>query len=288
MPFITARPERKNGFGTVPMPLRTPAEKKTAKQFLKKLGLRLAAAAAVTSRYPCLCLKGRCPDSKRPLSEQVPVPKHDAVLLFDEVTFGILADLIEEMASEAGAGEWTSTVGHFDDFTALRPRYAALGKTLDTVRAWGVGPAPKKGIPGVDLLAVESRSLARYRLVLYRGPKVSAVLLAKEVAPVRKKVKGKPGITCRRYIGFYSFCPYLLLSLRRRLHLVGCGLDCMVKHWEKSFDLPAVTPADLAFLTGAHADGAALAAAPAPPKPRNPPKPTKKTPAKRPKTASRK
>ena len=229
------------------MPLRTAAEKKIAETFLKKLGTRLRSASAVGN--PCLCVNlkgGRCPESKRPLSQAAPVPKHDAVHLFDEVTFGILSDLIEEMAVGSKGGEWTSTVGAFADFAPLRKRYAALGQTLDAVRVWGSGAAPKR-ITGVDLLAIDSPILAYYRLILFDGPKYSAILLVKELPPVKSK-KAKD-VTCRRYLGFYSFCPYLLRSIRSRLHLVGCGLGCMLKEWEKTFSLPKITPDDLAFLT---------------------------------------
>ncbi|SDT87676.1 hypothetical protein SAMN05444156_0333 [Verrucomicrobium sp. GAS474] len=219
------------------MPLRTPAEKKMADTFLKKLGARVKAAAPTGH---CLSIEGRCPKSKRPLSKPAPVPKQDDIHLFDAATFGIVAELIEELALTASSGEWTSTFGSFADLTPeLRQRFSALGKSLDTVRVWGSGASPKR-LPGVDLLAIDSPILTHYRLILLETPKFSTVLLVKELP----SAKGES-----RYLGFYSFCPYLFRSIRRRLHFVGCGLDCMLKEWEKSFNLPKVTASDLVFLS---------------------------------------
>jgi len=222
------------------MPLRSPAEKKTAAAFLKKLATRLK-SPAIEARVSVSL--GEPTKAKRPSGTPAPVPKHDDVHLFDEGTVGILGGLIEEMALGAKGGSWTATIGAFSGFDSLRPRYAALGKALDSVRVWGSGPAPKQ-VPGVDLLAIDSPILAHYRLVLFEGPKESAVLLVKEIPAA----KGSAG---RRYVGFYSFCPFLLRSVQQRLHLVGCGLHCMLKEWEKAFNLPKIAAGDLASLESA-------------------------------------
>jgi hypothetical protein len=44
----------------------------------------------------------------------------------------------------------------------------------------------------------------------------------------------------RKFVGFYSFNPYLVQSIRWRFNLLSCGLGKVVNLWEKSFPLPEI------------------------------------------------
>ena len=42
----------------------------------------------------------------------------------------------------------------------------------------------------------------------------------------------------KKFVGFYSFNPYLVQSIRWRFNLLSCGLSKVIAHWEKSVSLP--------------------------------------------------
>ena len=49
----------------------------------------------------------------------------------------------------------------------------------------------------------------------------------------------------KKFIGFYSFNPYLVQSIRWRFNLLSCGLSRVITHWEKSFPFPDLKMRDL-------------------------------------------
>lgn len=242
----------------------TSSETKTAGKFKKKL--RLPASGGT----PRLLRLRKCPQTKKTLGEAVFIPEHDLIHVFDNDTLLAVSHAIEDLASEVGAGELIATFQAFENFLPSRKRYAGLARDLDAVRVWGSGPVPK-GCPGVDFIQSENARLMRYWLVLFEGPSDHAVLVCKQLNNAIETDK-------RKFVGFYSFCPYLVQSIRWRFNLVSSGLNKVVKHFEDSFSLPDVKMSDLSPFLTVQSPAARTGSAPAP-KPRK--AASKSAPAKR-------
>ena len=226
------------------------SEAKTAGRFKKKL--RLPAAGDT----PRLLRLRKCPETKKTLGEAVFIPEHDLIHVFDGDTLLAVSHAIEDLASETGAGELIATFQSFENFLPSRKRYAGLARDLDAVRVWGSGPIPK-GCPGVDFIQSENARLMRYWLVLFEGPNDHAVLVCKQLNNAAETEK-------KKFVGFYSFCPYLVQSIRWRFNLVSSGLNKVVKHFEASFSLPDVKMSDLGPFLTVNSPAARTGSAPAP------------------------
>jgi hypothetical protein len=202
------------------------------------------------------------------LGEAVFIPEQDLIHVFDNETVLAVSHAIEDLASEIGAGELIATFQSFENFTASRKRYAGLARDLDAVRVWGAGPVPRN-CPGVDFIHSENPRLMRYWLVLFEGPSDHAVLVCKQI-------NGATDPDKKKFVGFYSFCPYLVQSIRWRFNLVSSGLSKVVKHFEASFSLPDVKMSDLSPFLAAPPRARRVA-----PTRKAPAKATKRKPAKR-------
>lgn len=232
----------------------TSSETKTAKKFKGKLAARLPKAGGL----PRLLRLRKCPDSKKTLGEAVFIPEHDIIHVFDNEMMLAVSHAIEDLASEVREGELIATFQTFENFTEARKRYVSLARDLDAVRVWGSG-TPPKGCPGVDFIVSGNEKLMRYWLVLFESRDDHAVLVCKQIT-------ADDGSTGKKFVGFYSFSPYLVQSIRWRFNLISSGLNSVVNHWEKSFSLPDVKMSDLSPFLNAPAKGQA--------------KPSKKVPAK--------
>jgi hypothetical protein len=205
----------------------TSTEKKTAKKFQAKLKAHLKCIRGV-----CQTIKlKRCPVAKTAkLAELVNIPDRDITHVFAAETMLAVSLAIEDLASEVGKGELISTFQNFRNFECHKQRYLSLARDLDAVRVWGAG-APPKRCPRIDFIVTEDPKIIRYRLVLFEGPSDHAVLVCKQLGPTKE-----PGQ--EKFIGFYSFNPYLVQSIRWRFNLLTCGLNKIVNHWDKSMVLP--------------------------------------------------
>ncbi len=211
----------------------TSSENKTAGKFKKKL--RLPAPGAV----PRLLRLRKCPDTKKTLGEAVYIPEHDLIHVFDNDTLLAVSHAIEDLASETRAGELIATFQSFENFAHSRKRYAALARDLDAVRVWGSGKVPSaQSCPGIDFIASDNARLMRYWLVVFESLTDHAVMVCKQINET-------DDIGKKKFVGFYSFCPYLVQSIRWRFNLISSGLNSVVNDWEKSISLPDVNLRDL-------------------------------------------
>ena len=105
------------------------------------------------------------------------------------------------------------------------------------MRVWGSGEVPKKG-GKIDFVQTTDERLRRYWLVLFDSPDSRAVLLGRQVNRATK-------LADKKFVGFYSFNPYLVQSIRWRFNLLSCGLSKVISHWEKSVSLPHLKMGDL-------------------------------------------
>ena len=178
---------------------------------------------------------GRTKDKVR-LGDLVTIPDSDLHHVMDPETILAISHAIEDIAAEERQGELIATFQDFKNFLPHKTRYMNMAEDLDAVRVWGDGEPPKK-CGKVDFVQVHGQ-LLRYWLVLFDSPHVRAVLLCKQVNKATE-------LADKKFLGFYSFNPYLVQSIRWRFNLMSCGLDRVIAHWEKSFPFPDLKMRDL-------------------------------------------
>lgn len=179
---------------------------------------------------------GRSQDKVR-LGDLVTIPDSDLHHVMDSAAMLAISHAIEDIASEEGKGELIATFQDFENFLPHKARYVRLAEELDAVRVWGCGKPPQK-CGKVDFIQADEAKLLKYWLVLFDSEHARAVLLCKQVNKATK-------FEDKKFIGFYSFNPYLVQSIRWRFNLLSCGLSRVISHWEKSFPFPDFKMRDL-------------------------------------------
>jgi Sensory domain in DIguanylate Cyclases and Two-component system len=220
------------------MTVRTSCEKATCHLFKKKLKQYLPPLK--TRKKNAVRLHHGRNAKVVTVGEAVAIPASDVSHVFDSELMLAISHSIEDIALEMRQGELISTFQKFDNFLHQKERYVNLAKDLDAVRVWGSGPAPKR-CSGIDFINTEGDAFKKYWMVLFDSPKCRALLLCKQVN--RTSVFSE-----KKYVGFYTFNPYLVQSVRWRFNLLSCGLSNILKHWEKSFPLPDLKMKDLESL----------------------------------------
>jgi hypothetical protein len=170
------------------------------------------------------------------LGDLVTIPDSDLHHVMDPEAMLAISHAIEDIAAEERKGELIATFQDFKNFLPSKNRYMSLAEDLDAVRVWGAGTIPKK-CGKVDFVQVDDK-LLRYWLVLFESEHSRAVLLGKQVNKATE-------FADKKFIGFYSFNPYLVQSIRWRFNLLSCGLSRVISHWEKSFPFPVLKMKDL-------------------------------------------
>ena len=171
------------------------------------------------------------------LGDLVKIPDSDLHHVMDPQAMLAISHAIEDIASETRKGELIATFQDFKNFLPEKNRYMSLAEDLDSVRVWGSGEPPKK-CGKIDFVPTHDERVLRYWLVLFDSEDARAVLLCKQV---NKAVD----FAHKKFIGFYSFNPYLVQSIRWRFNLLSCGLSKVISHWEKSLPFPDLKMCDL-------------------------------------------
>jgi hypothetical protein len=220
----------------------TNCEKATAKKFQRKLKPHLAALKS----QKCACSVHQCRETGHTtLGDRVSLPESDVTHVFDREMILALSHAIEDLAAEAKEGELIATFQNFEQFGEHKARYCRMAKDLDAVRVWGAGEPPS-GCAKIDFVVAHNPQVLRYWLVIFDSPNSRAVLLGKQI-----KQRGNAAGS-GKFVGFYSFNPFLVQSIRRRFNLLSCGLNKIVQLWEKSCPLPDLKPGDITgFESGA-------------------------------------
>lgn len=217
----------------------TKTESKTAKKFLPKLKCHLSDCQAGHSAIRL----GHCQTKGgMTLAERVQIPERDIIHVFEPETMLAVSHAIEDLAAETGCGELISTFQKFVNFLPQKKRYISLAQDLDAVRVWGAGEIPKR-CPGIDFIVANDPKIVKYWLVLFDSPENHAVLVCKQVN--QSEVYAE-----KKFIGFYSFNPYLVQSIRWRFNLLSSGLNKIMSHWDKSMMLPDLKLRDLDSFLG--------------------------------------
>ena len=171
------------------------------------------------------------------LGNLVKVPDSDLHHVMEPEAMLAISHAIEDIAGEVRKGELIATFQDFKNFLPEKNRYLSLAEDLDAVRVWGCGEVPKK-CGKVDFVQTNDERLRRYWLVLFDSPDARAVLVGRQVNKAAK-------FEDKKFVGFYSFNPYLVQSIRWRFNLLSCGLSKIIAHWEKSVSLPDLKMCDL-------------------------------------------
>lgn len=167
---------------------------------------------------------------KATLGDTVFVPESDVHHVLDsEIMLGV-SHAIEDLAMDIGEGELIATFQDLGNFETQRKRYNRIATKLDAVRVWGSGPKPK-GCPKIDFICTDDPKINRYWLVLFDSPRCRAILLCRQINRTKNFNK-------KHFVGFYSFNPYLVQSVRWRFNLLSSGLSRILKHWEATFPFP--------------------------------------------------
>ena len=147
---------------------------------------------------------------------------------------------VEELALHSEGGELIVLFPDIDAFLPLRERYAQLARKPCRIRVWAPGTPPKR-CSKIDFVVSVHPRLAKYRLYLFSGADRSALVCCKQLGRPRNNGE-REALACQeRYVGFCSFDPYVVESVRWRFKLLSCGLEKLVRRWEGFFPLP--TPA---------------------------------------------
>jgi len=205
---------------------KTKCEKATTKRFKNKL----------KRCNKAVCVHHGRADNVR-LGDLVTIPDSDLHHVMDSEAMLAISHAIEDIAGEVRHGELIATFQDFKNFLPHKERYKSLAEDLDAVRVWGCGDIPKNA-GKIDFVEAGEERIKRYWLVLFDSEEARAVLLCKQV---NKAVKFED----KKFIGFYSFNPYLVQSIRWRFNLLSSGLSRVISHWEKSYPFPDLKMCDL-------------------------------------------
>ncbi|VVM04396.1 hypothetical protein MAMT_00059 [Methylacidimicrobium tartarophylax] len=167
----------------------------------------------------------------------VEAPNEDQLHVFGGNQVRAMGHAVEELALHSEGGELIVLFPDLDAFSPLRERYAQLAKKPCRVRVWAPGTPPKR-CSKIDFVVSVHPRLAKYRLYLFSGVGRSALVCCKQLGRAKGNGEREPLACQERYVGFCSFDPYVVESVRWRFNLLSCGLEKLVRHWEGFFPLP--------------------------------------------------
>lgn len=212
----------------------TPQEQKTRQAILTKLEHHLPLVPQ--AKYHRI-MRNRGHARLRPQDIFPSAPEHDVTYVLNHAAVDAISHCIESYASEIAEGEMLATFQTMDHFSPRKALYKTLSQTLNSVRVWGEG-IPPKGCPKIDFVPTFHHELNRYWTICFSSEKGSAVLICKQVNQEKEDES-------KLYMGFYSANPYLVQSIRRSFLLVSCGLDAVVRMWQKEQHVPRLAPKEL-------------------------------------------
>jgi hypothetical protein len=210
------------------MIVKTRDEERTRRRFEKKL-------KPYVKKLDSRCLRVTHVGGRKntTLGDLVSIPEHDLTHVFNNEAMLAISHAIEDLAAEVREGELISTFQKIDNFLHQKKRYVGLSKDLDAVRVWAAGsPPPRSG--NIDFVPIFRSDLEKYWVVLFSSPGSHAVLVCRQVNQATEFAR-------KVFVGFYSFNPFLVESIRRHFNLMSCGLDGVIGEWERQFKLPSIS-----------------------------------------------
>ncbi|MGD9897008.1 MAG: hypothetical protein AB7T14_08060 [Candidatus Methylacidiphilaceae bacterium] len=169
----------------------------------------------------------------------VEAPNEDQLHVFGGNQVRAMGHAVEELAFQSEGGELIVLFPDLEAFLPLRERYAQLAKKPCRIRVWAPGTPPKR-CSKIDFVVSVHPRLAKYRLYLFSSGSGSALVCCKQLGRARGNGE-RDALACQeRYVGFCSFDPYVVESVRWRFNLLSCGLEKLVRRWEGFFSLPTL------------------------------------------------
>ena len=173
------------------------------------------------------------------LGDLVTIPDSDLHHVMDPEAMLAISHAIEDIAGDIRKGELDRDVPGFQKFPPGEKSLHQPGRGSRCRRARvGATATCLKNCGKIDFVQTEEERLRRYWLVLFDSPDARAVLIGRQVNKATK-------FEDKKFVGFYSFNPYLVQSIRWRFNLLSCGLSKVIAHWEKSVSLPDLKMCDL-------------------------------------------
>ncbi len=166
-------------------------------------------------------------------------PRRDRCYIFDLATLKFLSRAILDLAKKINEGQ---IIGVWQDFQYYKEEdasFKALSKTFDSIRVWGEGFAPKQRRKKTDFCITQDPRILRYWITLFRSGNCRAALIARQINKTRNPEK-------KRFVGFYTFNPYMVKWIRWRFNLCCCGISKLFDEWEKELHLPKIKSSELA------------------------------------------
>lgn len=228
LPSLDSYPDQCNSYGTMGFAV-TANEEKAQRKFRRKLKPYLQELDPKSLTLP--------PIPKRQedvtLGDVLEIGPSDITHVFNNEAMLAISHAIEDLASDTGEGDLFSTFQKMENFEYQKKRYLALANDLDAVRVWAEGQPPKR-CGKIDFVPILHKDLKRYWIVLFNSKNVHAALICKQV-------NRKMNFQDKAFVGFYTFNPFLVESIRRELNLVSCGLSSIIHQWEKELDLHSLS-----------------------------------------------
>lgn len=206
----------------------TKCEKATAQKFKKAIKKYLCPKKGTPSAVRVH--QSRKKNKKITLGEAVVIPDTDLHHVLDADTVLAVSNAIIDLSSEVRGGDLIVSFSDFEDFKPYKELLESISEDSDCVRVWSYGKTPKNR-KNIDFIPMQHKKLQDYHLVLFQSDKSRAVLVCRQINDASEA-------SDRRYVGFYSFNPYLVESIRWRFNLVTCGVSKIVKAWDNSLPLP--------------------------------------------------
>jgi hypothetical protein len=166
------------------------------------------------------------------------IPQHDRCYIFDLFTLKLLSRAILDLAKKINEGQ---IIGVWQDFQYYKEEdasFKALSKSFDSIRVWGEGSPPRRRRK-TDFCTTQDPRILRYWITLFRSGSCRAALIARQINKTQNSDK-------KRFIGFYTFNPYMVKWIRWRFNLCCCGIGKLFNEWEKELHLPRIKSSELA------------------------------------------
>jgi hypothetical protein len=220
----------------------TPCERRAIKLFRKHYEAARS-KPAVASLYALAVIEKR--DGTHFIQKNSVIPQHDRCYVFDLNTLKLLSRAILDLAQRINEGQIIGVWQDFQYYQEENGAFKALSKTFDSIRIWGQGSPPKQAIK-TDFCITHDPRILRYWITLFRSGGCRAALIARQINKAQNPQK-------KRFVGFYTFNPYMVKWIRWRFNLCCCGIGKLFDEWEKELHLPKIKASELSSIESATA-----------------------------------
>ncbi|MCS7064120.1 MAG: hypothetical protein NZM04_08800 [Methylacidiphilales bacterium] len=176
-------------------------------------------------------------DGTHLLGKNSVMPRSDRCYVFDLHTLKFLSCAILDLAKKVDQGRIIGVWQDFDYYREEDARFKALAQTFESIRVWGCGQTPSRR-KRVDFCQTQDPRILKYWITLFRSAGCRAVLIARQINKTSDPAK-------KRFVGFYTFNPYMVKWIAWRFNLCCCGIGKLFDQWEDELHLPQIKMSEL-------------------------------------------